>query len=300
MVAIATWFTVFSAGVLLDSTDHRRALGFDIESEKFRDSMEFLGREVSNTRSLDGEAEARETKEARLELIKDLYREYPSESNTQPPGNAPSRVMLIYHFFMASFLFLPLNVLVLTLLSAFIGGCASNEADIKLLEEKSDSLKESGDVAGWERVQRHIAYMREDPLHSTLRGLIVYLVVISGLYIAVADPFTADGQASQLAQYFRLAGLLSVMGFVVGYDPSLFPVWISLVPTPASGKQPTPPSLDSSNTDSQRLAQSLGSAQANVGGAGEMLGAALEDLEEASAAAKDLTVEAKSDTTTQG
>ena len=70
-----------------------------------------------------------------------------------------------------------------------------------------------------------------------MRGLVIYLIFISGLYIAAADPFSGEQQSGKLAQYLRLAGLLSLLGFMVGYDPTRFSHWIDLIPNPAQKKK---------------------------------------------------------------
>jgi hypothetical protein len=83
-----------------------------------------------------------------------------------------------------------------------------------------------------------LAYMEEHPAFSMIRGLVVYLVIVSGLYIAAADPFDSNQQAS-FTQYIRLAGMISLLGFVVGYDPSRFKSWLDLVPGPTKKAQAT-------------------------------------------------------------
>src|SRR5947207_9651446 len=61
-----------------------------------------------------------------------------------------------------------------------------------------------------------------------MRSFVVYLCVIAGLYFAIDDPF----KHTTAAQYVRLAGTLSILAFVVGYDPSRIDQWIRLVPNP--------------------------------------------------------------------
>jgi hypothetical protein len=50
-----------------------------------------------------------------------------------------------------------------------------------------------------------------------LRGFLVYLATIAGIYITTEDPFAAPTPA----QYVRVVGLLSFLGFALGYDPTL-------------------------------------------------------------------------------
>ncbi|MCP4260000.1 MAG: hypothetical protein GY774_21170 [Planctomycetes bacterium] len=52
---------------------------------------------------------------------------------------------------------------------------------------------------------------------AIIRGFVVYLTVIAGVLILGNDP----AQTTQL-QYVRLAGLMSIAGFVVNYRPAIF------------------------------------------------------------------------------
>jgi hypothetical protein len=57
-------------------------------------------------------------------------------------------------------------------------------------------------------------------------SFLVYLAFIAGILITANDPFgnpTRD-------QYVRIAGLLSFVSFVVGYDPTRFQDILSLKP----------------------------------------------------------------------
>lgn len=73
----------------------------------------------------------------------------------------------------------------------------------------------------------HRALVRtENPFASLLRSFVVYLLFIAGIAITTDAPFsnpTAD-------QYMRIAGLLSLIGFVVGYDLSAFNGLLRRVP----------------------------------------------------------------------
>lgn len=60
---------------------------------------------------------------------------------------------------------------------------------------------------------------RTNPLVSgLLRGMFVYLFVISGMLLFDDSPFSATGPD----QYVRLAGFLSLFSFVVNYQPKVF------------------------------------------------------------------------------
>lgn len=255
-VAGILWFVIFSAGILMDSEKDRKALGWKGESAKsdaliLQASKSLTGSgsntkgsprnvaEASPTQSLPSATEPpapaiRESKaadaEARLAILSEMIRD--KNEMVLRPGLA--------NFLWAMLLFIPTNVALLTLLAAFVGGCASNEADPKPILARLKIARRREDDDEVLKCEQQLAYMREHPAHSMMRGLVVYLVFTSGLYIASADPFATDGQVAQFSQYIRLAGLLSLLGFVVGYDPSRFKAWVDLIPTPAQ-KLPAAP-----------------------------------------------------------
>jgi len=123
-------------------------------------------------------------------------------------------------FFKAMFCFTPTNLLFLTLFAGLLGGCSSNVV--------AEGL---GDMPSKEVDARRLMYLEENPWSAMMRSFIVYLCVIAGLYFIIDDPFKSPTPA----QYMRLAGTLSILAFVVGYDPSRIEQWIGLIPNP----QPT-------------------------------------------------------------
>jgi hypothetical protein len=122
-----------------------------------------------------------------------------------------------WSFFTALVCYSPTNMALLTLISGFLGGCVSN-AMISSLEE--DEIKKLS--------SRRIAFLSESPLAATMRGFVGYLCLIAGLYVAMDDPF----KDSTPGQYARLAGSLSLVAFVVGYDPSRIEGWLRMAPAP--------------------------------------------------------------------
>lgn len=119
-------------------------------------------------------------------------------------------------------LYTPLNVAVLTLISGFIGGCASSITyESGHVQTNSQESKETDEL----QRQRSV-FLTESPFASMLRSFMVYLGLIAGIYITTNDPFanpTAD-------QYVRFAGTTSLLAFVIGYDPTKFQDLINLVP----------------------------------------------------------------------
>ena len=67
-------------------------------------------------------------------------------------------------------------------------------------------------------------YLNESPFSSMLRGLVVYFAFVAGVYVANADPFSLTTPE----QYIKSAGAISLLSFIVGYDPTVFCSLISL------------------------------------------------------------------------
>jgi hypothetical protein len=67
-------------------------------------------------------------------------------------------------------------------------------------------------------------YMRENPVSSMLRGFVVYIAFLAGVYVGTNAPFADPTQE----QYARAAGTTSLLAFIVGYDPTIFRQLISL------------------------------------------------------------------------
>ncbi|MBN1482489.1 hypothetical protein EH223_10630 [candidate division KSB1 bacterium] len=53
---------------------------------------------------------------------------------------------------------------------------------------------------------------------GVLRSFLIYILFLSGVYLATNAPF----ENTTPQQYVRVAGLISVFAFLVGYDPKLF------------------------------------------------------------------------------
>jgi len=61
-------------------------------------------------------------------------------------------------------------------------------------------------------------------LSATLRGFFLYVLVVSGLLVLTNDIAVKE---TQFTQYVRLAGFVSGLAFVIGYDPNLIYVLMS-------------------------------------------------------------------------
>ncbi len=96
----------------------------------------------------------------------------------------------------------PTNVLVLCMGAGLLGALA-RIAKLHVREKGEPKLESD----------------KTNPLISgLLRGIFVYLLLISGILVINEEPFTTPTQI----QYLRLAGLLSLMSFLLSYNPSRF------------------------------------------------------------------------------
>jgi hypothetical protein len=97
----------------------------------------------------------------------------------------------------------PTNVAILSLLMGLLGAlgrCATLSVD-----EESDQESERDTINPY--------------LSGVLRGFIVYLLTIAGLIVVLEQaPLSPTGPE----QYIRLASVISVTGFIVGYNPKYF------------------------------------------------------------------------------
>ena len=116
-------------------------------------------------------------------------------------------------FFVAMLIHTPTNMALLTLFAGCLGGCVSNIKYSMMTQEERNNL-----------TTQESSILCENPLSATLRGFVIYLCLIAGLYAAVDDPF----KDSTPGQYARLAGSLSLVAFIVGFDPSRIKAWLKM------------------------------------------------------------------------
>jgi hypothetical protein len=139
------------------------------------------------------------------------------------PPDSPS---LLVAFAGSVLLYSPLNVAFLTLLAGFLGGCASI-----LSFPDAGTAKDGADGSASAKAEASRAFRRESPFASMFRSFLVYLTFMAGIFITTEKPF----EAPTVDQYARLAGMLSLFGFVVGYDPTKFQDFIDMVPRRGKG-----------------------------------------------------------------
>jgi hypothetical protein len=120
----------------------------------------------------------------------------------------------VVSFLGSTMIYAPTNLAILAILSGLIGGCSSNLA--------YDSMHRSLPNVD----PRRLMFMRESPAAGMIRGFVVYLALIAGLFFAVEEPF----KNVMPAQFTRLAGSVSLIAFAIGYDPSRLERILQLVP----------------------------------------------------------------------
>lgn len=126
--------------------------------------------------------------------------------------------LTVINFLFAALLYTPTNVALLSMLAGLLGGCASLMYDQKELHEQIRNAEKDGKLEIAKRLSVRASYLSESPVSSMLRGFLVYLAIISGILLAISSPF----EETSADQFIRLAGLFSVIAFVMGYDPTRF------------------------------------------------------------------------------
>jgi hypothetical protein len=145
----------------------------------------------------------------------------PATASQEVKAGSLRRVMYSGWSYVAALVcFTPLNLFFLALASGLAGGFASNIAIETMPEHRRHALAAQHPTRSM--------LLQEPPISAAFRGFIVYLCVIAGLYIVLDNPFKDPSPN----QYIRLAGTLSIMAFLVGYDASRIEDWLRAIPSP--------------------------------------------------------------------
>ena len=236
--AMICWILLYGAGLLLESIEHRIVLAPNTMKKQLGDSGKDLYEKVM------GIPQAASTASVPVQAV--VLAKVPADAATKTPTDATAKVQTAvpptsaavssptvvashpkveksqaWAFFVAMFCYSPTNMAMLTLVAGFLGGCVSNAV---LTTMEDDELKKLP--------ERRLAFLCENPLSATMRGFVIYLCLVAGLYVAMDDPF----KDSTPGQYARLAGSLSLVAFVVGYDPTRIEGWLRMAPGPQPSK----------------------------------------------------------------
>jgi hypothetical protein len=126
-------------------------------------------------------------------------------------------------FISASLVYTPCNVAILSVLAGFIGGSISKLIGPDEIQAKIDEANKSNNQSLIKNLERRKSYLTESPLLSMFRGFLTYLAIISGILLLISNPF----EVTTSEQYVRIAGLVSGLSFLMGYDPTKFEELIS-------------------------------------------------------------------------
>ena len=103
------------------------------------------------------------------------------------------------------------NVAILCCLAGIIGACSNLFLIKRTTRENPDQNGESPNTS--------------NPIFvGVLRGFLVYILFIAGVYAAASAPFSAP----TAEQYTRMAGTVSLLSFVISFEPSFFKSIIGL------------------------------------------------------------------------
>ncbi len=261
LAAVVLWLALFAAGVLVPSEKSRERLGWRPESkqeqtiDRQNQKIESIEESVKNLKPADitnsagdGTRESLATDQPavvagnetiqRLEsqikkTAQDLEELNRKISKPEKLEDKPSKS---WDFLVATSSFMPLNIGYLCILAAFIGGCSVNKEEIWRIKGQITALKTEESGAERAALGQRLNYLTEHPGYSAIRGLVVYLVLVSGLFIAGVQPLnTETDHVVALTQYMKLAGLFSFIGYMAGYDPTVFTTMINFGSTRFQG-----------------------------------------------------------------
>jgi len=122
-----------------------------------------------------------------------------------------------FKFIMTMLTFMPSNIAILCLVSAFTGGCSSLLV-IKKAQKELGLTDESTNKSNSQ------IFMNESPFSSMLRGILVFFAFLAGVFITSSNALTAPTAQA----YTQAAGVVSMLAFLVGYDPTMFRNLINL------------------------------------------------------------------------
>ncbi len=202
IAAMLAWLLLFGAGVLIDSLPYRQALGW---GQTAKTELQTLAERI----------EALEKGPAKPAPP-------PAAASSAADPGRPLPAASWQTFLIGLVTYLPINVGLLSIVAAFLGGCSVSPEliqDIRNQMETSDrDSEEHYDL------KRRLHYLTEHPAYSAFRGLVVYLLVTSGLLVfAGAETLTTTpDQIDSLGRYIRYAGIFSFIGYLAGHDPTVF------------------------------------------------------------------------------
>jgi hypothetical protein len=154
-------------------------------------------------------------------------------------------------FLMVMVAFTPTNVALLAVWAGLAGGLTSN-----LAAENYFQHVDEGTIDATSPDFQRLIYMTESPIVSALRGFMVYMIFIVGASLSLTSANNNDQvttifnvakatKAGEMAPalYYRFSLTVSLLAFLVGFDPTRLGSWINAIPTPGpkpGGELPKP------------------------------------------------------------
>lgn len=205
IAAMLAWLLLFGAGVLIDSLPYRQALGW---GQTAKTDLQILEDRIGALEKSPTPPDAPAAPAAPAQPAADQAR--------------PQPVASWQTFLMSVVTYLPINVGLLSIVAAFLGGCSVSPELIQDIKNQLESSEK--DSEDHYDLKRRLHYLTEHPAYSAFRGLVVYLLVTSGLLVfAGAETLTTTpDQIDSLGRYIRYAGIFSFIGYLAGHDPTVF------------------------------------------------------------------------------
>lgn len=123
----------------------------------------------------------------------------------------------VYAIVIIAFCYTPTNLAMLCCLAALVGCFAYTATNSYVTPRESQVLVLKGDADGESKAAKAEPIPLRPTISAITWGFFIYLFMISGALLAVDNPFAATSPD----QYLRLAGMASLLAFVVGWRPEL-------------------------------------------------------------------------------
>lgn len=217
-IAILLWVAVFAAGLLIDSLPYRVKLGWKPDAK---------ANSEKNVSEIKQRVEALESEKKPLtQPAPDSSGHGDGKTQKKPEGPKAVKCSATEAFAIAAMTFMPSNIAILSIIAAFLGGCSVSEELIR--DVNADAQHATGSRAF--AFKKRLNYLTEHPAYSAFRGLVVFLLLISGLFVfAGAETLTSElEQIDGLGKYMRFAGIFSFIAYLAGHDPSVFTALLRL------------------------------------------------------------------------
>lgn len=132
--------------------------------------------------------------------------------NSAPYRTAVGNAFNTKAFFASLLTYTPTNIALLTMAAALCGGCSSGILARARQPKKTEGETSEDSTEVWSEDSF------ENPVASIIRGFVVYVAFLGGVYISTDQPFAHASPE----QYARTAGAVSLLAFLVGFDQAVF------------------------------------------------------------------------------